>query len=45
MKFLQSKGHSDKEAQVIAQNINLAMKIISDTLSPVGPQEAYRILM
>ncbi|ENN93792.1 hypothetical protein [Bartonella bovis] len=44
LNVLQSKGYSDQEAQAIAQNPDLAMKIMNDTLSPVGLQEGYRIL-
>ncbi|MEL6093392.1 hypothetical protein [Bartonella schoenbuchensis] len=44
LKFLQSKGYSDQEAQAIAQNPELSMKIMSDTLSPTGLKEGYRIL-
>ncbi|OPB29488.1 hypothetical protein [Bartonella sp. WD12.1] len=44
LKVLQSKGYSDQEAQAIAQNPDLATKIMSDTLSPTGLQEGYRIL-
>lgn len=44
LKVLQSKGYSDEEAQAIAQNPDLAMKIMSDTLSPTGLKEEYRIL-
>ncbi|WP_343358290.1 hypothetical protein AAJP84_00890 [Bartonella schoenbuchensis] len=44
LKVLQSKGYSAEEAQAIAQNPELSMKIMSDTLSPAGLKEGYRIL-
>ncbi|AQX30969.1 hypothetical protein [Bartonella schoenbuchensis] len=44
LKVLQSKGYSAEEAQAIAQNPELSMKIMSDTLSPTGLKEGYRIL-
>ncbi|WP_455480475.1 hypothetical protein V3564_04900 [Bartonella sp. B12(2025)] len=41
LKFLQSRGYSEKDAQMIAQSPDLAMKIIGSALSP---QEGYRTL-
>ncbi|AQX19993.1 hypothetical protein [Bartonella sp. WD16.2] len=44
LKFLQSKGYSDEEAQAVAQTPDLAMRIMSDTLGSASPQEGYRVL-